>query len=127
MGNLTNKDLQRMRELMGNRKPINESKLVSAVELIKKSPDGKFYGVVRENKKYFIKESTDGSNFDFIGGVANKNKHQFESYEHAVRILNLMLEDTDVLTPDLIEEKKFVIKTKKRSEPATDFDFGGVS
>jgi len=125
MGNLTNKDLQRMRELMGNRKPINESKLVSAVELIKKSPDGKFYGVVRENKKYFIKESTDGSNFDFIGGVANKNKHQFESYEHAVRILNLMLEDTDVLTPDLIEEKKFVIKTKKKSEPATDFDFGG--
>lgn len=127
MGNLTNKDLQRMRDLMGNRKPINESKLISAVELIKKSPDGKFYGVVRENKKYFIKESTDGSNFDFIGGVANKNKHQFESYEHAVRILNLMLEDTDVLTPDIIEEKKFVIKTKKKSEskPATDFDFGG--
>ena len=126
MGNLTNKDLQRMRNLMGNKKPINENKLVSAVELIKKSANGKIYGVVRENKKYFIKESNDGSNFDFIGGVANKSKHQFESYEQAVRRLNLMLENTDVLTPDLIEEKKFVIKTKKKSEPKSDnFDFGG--
>lgn len=126
MSNLTNKNLQRMRELMGNKKPINESKLISAVELIKKSPDGKFYGVVRENKKYFIKESSDGSNFDFIGGVANKGKHQFESYEQAVRRLNLMVEDTDVLRPDLIEEKRFVIKSKKKSEPSSDtFDFGG--
>ena len=127
MRNLTNKDLQRMRELMGNRKPINESKSLSTVELIKKSPNGKYYGVIRENKKYFIKESNDGSNFDFIGGVGNKTKNQFESYEQAVRRLNLMLESSDVLTPDLIEEKKFVIKTKKKSEPkSTDtFDFGG--
>ena len=120
---------------MGNKKPITENKIHSSVELIKKSPNGKYYGVVRETKKYYIKESNDGSNFDFIGGVANKIKNQFESYEQAVRKLNLMLEDTDVLTPDIIQEKKFVIKTKKKKsvepkveetpEGGDDFSFGG--
>jgi len=143
MKNITNKDLQRMISLMGNKKPITENKIHSSLELIKKSPNGKYYGIVRETKKYYIKESNDGSNFDFIGGTANKLKNQFESYEQAVRRLNLMLENTDVLTPDIIEEKKFVIKTKKKKsvEPTTDetpsessfgdtedsggFDFGG--
>ena len=135
MKNITNKDLQRMISLMGNKKPITENKIHSSLELIKKSPNGKYYGVVRETKKYYIKESNDGSNFDFIGGVANKIKNQFESYEQAVRKLNLMLEDTDVLTPDIIQEKKFVIKTKKKKsvEPKAEetpeggdgFSFGG--
>jgi hypothetical protein len=141
MKNITKKDLQRMKELMGNKTPINENKNTSSVELIKKSPNGNYYGIVRETKKYYIKESNDGSNFDFIGGTANKIKNQFESYEQAVRRLNLMLEDTDVLTHDLIEGKKFVIKTKKKSvepkveksteggfggeEVESDFDFGG--
>jgi uncharacterized protein YfkK (UPF0435 family) len=135
MKNITNKDLQRMISLMGNKKPITENKIHSSLELIKKSPNGKYYGVVRETKKYYIKESNDGSNFDFIGGVANKIKNQFESYEQAVRKLNLMLEDTDVLTPDIIQEKKFVIKTKKKKsvepkaeetpEGGGDFSFGG--
>ena len=135
MKNITNKDLQRMISLMGNKKPITENKIHSSLELIKKSPNGKYYGVVRETKKYYIKESNDGSNFDFIGGVANKIKNQFESYEQAVRKLNLMLEDTDVLTPDIIQEKKFVIKTKKKKsvepkaeetpEGGDDFSFGG--
>ena len=134
MKNITNKDLQRMISLMGNKKPITENKIHSSLELIKKSPNGKYYGVVRETKKYYIKESNDGSNFDFIGGVANKIKNQFESYEQAVRKLNLMLEDTDVLTPDIIQEKKFVIKTKKKKsvepkaeetpEGGDDFSFG---
>jgi len=38
-------------------------------------------------------------------------------------------EGTDILTPDLIQEKKFVIKPKKKkskdADVATDFDFGG--
>ena len=132
MKNITNKDLQRMISLMGNKKPITENKIHSSIELIKKSPNGKYYGIVRETKKYYIKESNDGSNFDFIGGTANKLKNQFESYEQAVRRLNLMLENTDVLTPDIIEEKKFVIKSKKKKsvepksdETTGDFEFGG--
>jgi hypothetical protein len=133
---ITNKELQRMRELMGNKKSINENINLSNIELKKKAPNGKIYGVVKEIKKYFIKESTDGINFDFIGGVANKTKNQYNSFEEAVRRLNLMIEDSDVLTPDIIEEKKFVIKTKKKKienptpestdDEAIDFDFGGA-
>ena len=143
MKNITNKDLQRMKELMGNKKPINESVSTSAVELVKKSPNGKVYGIVRENRKYFIKESNNGTDFDFIGGVANKTKNQHHSYEEAVRQLNLMFEDfnrsyniqngTNILESDNIQEKKFVIRTKKKSTPAPapaedeadGFDFGG--
>ena len=143
MKNITNKDLQRMKELMGNKKPINESVSTSAVELVKKSPNGKVYGIVRENRKYFIKESNNGTDFDFIGGVANKTKNQHHSYEEAVRQLNLMFEDfnrsyniqngTNILESDNIQEKKFVIRTKKKSAPAPataedeadGFDFGG--
>ena len=136
MENITNKQLQRMIQLMGNKKPINENVSLSSVELIKKSPKGGFYGIVKENKKYYIKESNNGTDFNFIGGVGNMSKNQYPSYEEAVKRLNLMLEDTNVLTPDIIEEKKFVIKTKKKkksekpvedteSEEATDFDFGG--
>ena len=51
MKNITNKDLQRMISLMGNKKPITENKIHSSLELIKKSPNGKYYGVVRETKK----------------------------------------------------------------------------
>ena len=54
MRNITNKELQRMKDLMGIRKPINESNVLSSTELIKEAPNGKFYGIVRENKKYFI-------------------------------------------------------------------------
>ena len=125
MKNITNKELQRMKSLMGIKKPINESNILSSTELIKEAPNGKFYGIVRENKKYFIKESNDGVNFDFIGGLTNKTKNQFESYEQAVRRLNLMLEDTNVLTPDIISEKKFVIKTKKKKKKAETEDEGG--
>ena len=117
MKNITNKDLQRMKELMGNKKPINENTSTSAVELVKKSPNGKVYGIVRENRKYFIKESNNGTDFDFIGGVANKTKNQHHSYEEAVRQLNLMFEDfnrsyniqggTNILESDNIQEKKF--------------------
>ena len=55
MKNITNKELQRMKNLMGIKKPINESNTLSSTELIKESSNGKFYGIVRENKKYFIK------------------------------------------------------------------------
>ncbi|MCJ7636085.1 MAG: hypothetical protein MUO21_01195, partial [Nitrososphaeraceae archaeon] len=140
MSNITNKNLQRMRELMG-KTPVNESISNSAVELVKKSPDGKAYGIVRENKKYFIKESNDGKSFDFIGGIANKPKYQYHSYEEAVRELNFMFEGlnktfnvekgTDIFSSDIIEEKRFILKSKKKSAPSTekssggDFDFGG--
>jgi hypothetical protein len=140
MGNITNKQLERMKALMGGVKPVNEGVNLSSITLTKKAPNDKYYGIVKEINKYFIKESIDGVNYDYIGGLGNKNKNQFNSYEEATRRLNLMFEDfnrtygveegTNILTPDLIQEKKFVIKTKKKkkskgSEEATGFDFGG--
>ena len=134
MSNLTNKNLQRMRDLMGSKTPINENVSNSAITLVKKSPNGKSYGIVRENTKYFIKESNDGKNFDFIGGLANKTKNQYTSYEEATKHLNIMFEDlnktygiqegTDILSSDIIEEKRFVLKSKKKSADSS-FDFGG--
>ena len=138
MSKLTNKNLQRMIELMGNKKPINEGKLTNSVELVKHSPNGKSYGIVKENKKYFIKESNDNVNFEFIGGIGNKSKHQFSSYEEATKELNFMFETfnkkydiqegTDILSSDINEDKKFVLKSKKKKSPTStdlDFDFGG--
>ena len=131
---MTNKDLKRMIQLMGIKKPINESTSNSAVELEKKSPNGKIYGIVRENKKYFIKESNDGINYDYIGGLGNKTKNQYQSYEEAVKRLNIMFEDfnrtygieenNNILSSDFILEKKFILKSKKKkSKPAEEPSF----
>ena len=128
---MTNKSLKRMLELMGNRNPIKENFSLSSIELQKKAPNGKIYGIVRENKKYFIKESVDGVNYDYINGVANKTKNQYSSYDDAVKRLNIMFEDfnrtygivenNDMLSSDVITEKKFVLKSKKKkTEPAVE-------
>lgn len=83
----------RMMELMG----INEDTNVTtndnhAVKLTKKGPDGKIYAIVKENHKYFIKISKTDTNivaesFDYIGGLGNKIKESFPSYEKATRRL----------------------------------------
>jgi hypothetical protein len=49
-----NDQINRMRSLMGMT-PVNENTSRSVIELTKKGPDGKVYGIVRENHKYFIK------------------------------------------------------------------------
>jgi uncharacterized protein YfkK (UPF0435 family) len=132
---MTNKSLKRMIDLMGIKKPINEQTSNSTVELRKKSPNGKIYGIVRENRKYFIKESTDGINYEYIGGLGNKTKNQYQSYEEASRRLNIMFEDfnrsygiqenNNMLSPDAITEKRFVLKSKKKkSTPAPEEEFG---
>ena len=132
---MTNKDLKRMIGLMGIKKPINEGASNSNLELTKKSPNGKFYAITKENKKYFIKESVDGINYDYIGGLGNKTKNQYNSYEEATKRLNIMFEDfnrsygiqenNDILSSDLITEKKFVLKSKKKkSKPAEEVSFG---
>lgn len=83
----------RMMELMG----INENTTVTsndnqAVKLTKKGPDGKIYAIVKENHKYFIKISNSeteivAENFDYIGGLGNKIRESFPSYEKATRRL----------------------------------------
>lgn len=85
---------ERMKELMGIT-TINESKKNSAIELTKKGPDGKIYGIVRENHEYYIKVSTKQNgnlvveDFAYIGGLQNKKQEAYPSYAKAIKQLNL--------------------------------------
>jgi len=84
---------QRMIELMGI-KPIVENKSTSIVELTKIGPDGRVYGIVRENHEYYIKVTNKTSNllsedFKYIGGLQNKKSEVYPSYAKAIKHLNL--------------------------------------
>lgn len=88
-----NDQINRMRSLMGMA-PINENTKTSVVELTKKGPDGKVYGIVRENHKYFIKTTDKQNNlvaedFSYVGGLQNKTKKAYDSYSQAAKQLNL--------------------------------------
>ena len=84
---------ERMKQLMGVT-PINEGLSRSTVELTKIGPDGKAYGVVRENHEYYIKVSDKTTNltvedFKYIGGLQNKKSEAYPSYAKATKHLNL--------------------------------------
>jgi hypothetical protein len=142
--------LQRMLQLADIKPVIKESKMtLSNFELVKKSVDGKTYAIVRENKRYHIKQAETKNNltesdFDYVGGVMNKMKKSFSSFSDATKHLNLMFEEInnhyDVNSINLLEsdevlsEKKFVLKMNKKKapkpaeeEPSDEggFDFGG--
>lgn len=92
-GNKGNAQLDRMRSLMGVAM-INEGFTNSVLELTKIGPDGKAYGIVRENHKYFIKISNKTKNvvvedFSYIGGLKNKTLKCYDSYSQATKQLNL--------------------------------------
>jgi hypothetical protein len=84
---------ERIKQLMGVQ-PINENKKNSDVELTKIGPDGKIYGIVRENHEYYIKIAENTKNvgiddFKYIGGLANKKQEAYQSYAKAIKQLNL--------------------------------------
>lgn len=88
-----NDQLNRMRELMGNSN-INENVNRYVVELTKMGPDGKVYGIVRENQEYYIKVTDKTKNivaedFQYMGGLMNKKSKSFPSYAKAIKNLNL--------------------------------------
>lgn len=89
-----NEAINRMKDLMGI-KPMTESTIDRAVvEITKMGPDGKIYGIVRENHKYHIKIANKKENivtedFQYIGGLVNKHKSGYPSYAEAIKQLNL--------------------------------------
>lgn len=139
--------LNRMLELADIKPVIKEGKNnLSNFELVKESVDGNTYVIVKESKKYYIKQSEtkEGlieSDFDYVGGVANKGKNSFKSFSDATKHLNLMFDEineryetegTNILESDgVLSEKKFVLKMPKKSKPTPEpapeeeFDFGG--
>jgi hypothetical protein len=83
---------ERQLQLMGMT-PINENTSKSVVELTKIGPDGKTYGIVRENHEYYIKTSDKSSDlvvedFNYIGGLQNKKQEAYPSYAKAIKQLN---------------------------------------
>lgn len=85
--------LDRMKELMSIT-PIKEGVDRSTVELTKRGPDGKSYGIVKENSEYYIKVSEKTSNlvaedFKYIGGLKNKKSAVYPSYSEATKQLNM--------------------------------------
>ena len=94
MKNLQGKEaVNRMLELMG-KQSVNENTKSSVVELTKIGPDGKVYGIVRENHEYFIKVTNPKENlvtedFQYIGGLQNKKSESYPSYAKAIKQLNL--------------------------------------
>ncbi len=85
--------ISRMKDLMG---PITEGKQNSTSEVLltKIGPDGKTYGIVKENHEYYIKISDKSSNliaedFNYIGGLQNKKDKAYTSYSQAIKQLNL--------------------------------------
>jgi hypothetical protein len=140
---MNNKHLKRQLELAGLLKENKPPKL--PFELVKHGNNGKTYAIVRENKKYFIKEANTKeilkeNDFHYLGGDVNKGRTYYNSYEDATVKLNLIFdsinESTDgksvnILENDILNEKKYVLKLPKQTKSNTtdkgeeDFDFGG--
>ena len=87
--------LDRIKNLMGKMNTLNESTSLSEIDNVKKAANGIIYGIVRENRNYFIKttEKTSGNltseDFNYIGGLQNKNLERYDSYAEALKQLNL--------------------------------------
>jgi hypothetical protein len=135
-----NDHLSRMRSLMGVA-PITENTRTSVVELTKTGPDGKVYGIVRENHKYFIKITNKKQNliaedFRYIGGLQNKTEKAYDSYSQATKQLNLKFlslnealdktEQINVLQNDNLLAESFDSYSEKPKSSQPDTTLGTV-
>lgn len=114
--------LDRIKDLMGKMNTLNESTSLSEVENVKKGANGVIYGIIRENHSYFIKttEKTSGTliaeDFNYIGGLQNKNLERYGSYAEALKQLNLKFDminesfgvkgNTNLFESDAVEVKE---------------------
>jgi len=85
----------RQKALMGITETV-KPKVQHNFELVKKGSDGNAYAIVKENSNYFIKkavikEGLKYSDFNYIGGLANKMDVVYESFSKATKQLNLRL------------------------------------
>jgi hypothetical protein len=87
-----NADIERMKELI-NCKPDGElrNNTSETVEYTVNAADGKTYGIVRECKKYFIKEQNEKGEYEYIGGIGNKSENEYSGYNSAFRNIELKI------------------------------------
>ena len=107
--------VNRVQALMGIGK-LTENKIPAPIGTIEKTEigkDGKLYGIVRENNKYYIKKSDDTTdvklnNLEYLGGSHRyKHLYEFNSYNNAEKILaeHLYNVSKDVKKQVLIDEQ----------------------
>jgi hypothetical protein len=103
---------------------VNETK---STEYSIEFADGNTYRIEKERQGYIIKVAINESDSDYINQM--KSRKYYSSYSQALRRLNLMAKEINVLHENeegisLIGEqkKKFILKTKKNNvaEPATE-------
>lgn len=93
-----NDQLSRMKALMTYGTVNEDTKHISSynIEYKAKAADGKYYGIIRENSKYFVKVATPGKEtiaeaYQYIGGIQNKNNYEYNSYANALKQFELKL------------------------------------
>ena len=93
-----NDQLSRMKALMTYGTVNEDTKHISSynIEYKAKAADGKYYGIIRENSKYFVKVATPGKEmiaeaYQYIGGVQNKKNYEYNSYANALKQFELKL------------------------------------
>ena len=93
-----NDQLSRMKALMTYGTVNEDTKHISSynIEYKAKAADGKYYGIIRENSKYFVKVATPGKemvaeSYQYIGGVQNKKNYEYNSYANALKQFELKL------------------------------------
>lgn len=108
MENLKGKNIiSRMNELMyygkSTSKPVKEGRNWASLEYSIKAPDGKTYGILRDQTKFYIKESKNDNptiqDFNFIDGDINGSKKYYNNYSHALNYLNLMIAEMNQKNP----------------------------
>ncbi len=82
-------------------------------ELVSESKTGGIYGIVREKDGYYVKRGLNESSLDYIGGMFMKNKNRFNSYGEALKRLELIKGQEE-----LMEATKYVLKQNKPQEEA---------
>ena len=134
----------RTMELMNKLTPINESIVNSSIEFIKRGPDKITYLIIRENRKFFIKNTKNTkfkiSELDYSGGLKNKLSEAYGSYEDALKHLNMKFQqlnemygikgghnlfeqDKYEVENELDEEKKYKLKLKSDNEVPSEPSF----
>ena len=97
-----------------DRSQVNEN---SSVDYTRQLADGKYYSIVHEKNGYIIKSGLNESEMDYNEPMKNRRYHS--SYSQALKKLNLLAKELNVLHENeeglslFGEQKKFVLKTPK--------------
>ncbi len=90
--------LARMKDLITYGKELNESNNLKThtLEHHAVAADGRTYGIIKENSKYYIKSAPKGKEtiaeaYEYLGGFCNKKNYEYASYANALKQFELKM------------------------------------